>query len=95
VTGRVVRTDWRDWYVEDGRSAVLVDGRVVVLSELATSLLEATSVGPRGSRVDDLASHLVAVFGEPVDDDPVAATVQVVQSLADEGVVRALPDDLS
>jgi hypothetical protein len=76
-----------DEYVEEGEAAVFVDGNVVVLSPLATSLLGMLDGGWSG--VERLAAGLVAEFG-PAPDDPEAidATAQALEALARMSVVE-------
>ena len=64
---RVTRTDWLDWYVDDdlGESAVFADGQVIVLSALATSLVDL--VGD-GVDLQHLADGLVERHGGPATD---------------------------
>ncbi|WP_457191261.1 hypothetical protein [Nocardioides sp. P5_E3] len=53
-----------DRYVEDDRSVVMVDEHVLVLSPMATAILEAVPDGalvPLAAVID----HLVAAFGPP------------------------------
>ena len=89
---RVSRTAWLDWYVDDagGESAVFVDGRVLVMSELATTLLDLVAA-PRD--IADLATALSGLYGPP-EGDEVAVTSALVDDLVAEGVlaVDARPD---
>ncbi|WP_170219214.1 hypothetical protein [Nocardioides litoris] len=82
----MTRTPWTDWYVDGDRSAVFVDGEVLVLSELATEVLH--HVAPdAGADLAALAEALTAAFGAPPDGDATAATEGVVRELADRGVL--------
>jgi hypothetical protein len=87
---RVSRTDWLDWYVDEalGESAVFVDGRVLALSELATTLLDL--VGD-GRDLDELAAGLSAAFGPP-EGDEVEVTTALVTDLATERVLSIESD---
>lgn len=88
----VTRTDWLDWYVVEGESAVFVEGRVVVLSELATELVDL--VGD-GASYAELADGLALRFGRPEGRDLVAETAQRVRELAEVGVLADGPGDRS
>lgn len=83
----VTRTDWTDWYVDGDRSAVFVDGDVLVLSELATAVLH--HVGDDGIQLGALADGLAADFGAPEDGDLLGATGAVVDELVARGVLVA------
>lgn len=73
-----------DEYAEDGRLALLLGRRVVVLNELASLLLETLGDGPLP--VPALAEAAVATFGPPENGDPVAAVRAVVRELEDLGL---------
>ncbi|WP_457207771.1 hypothetical protein [Nocardioides sp. P5_C9_2] len=65
---RVRRGDLVDVFVADGRAAVFVAGQVVVLSEMATVILEATpTVG--STTLEQLTATVVAEFGPPEPPD--------------------------
>jgi hypothetical protein len=83
---RVRRLPVVDEYVEDGVAAVFVDGKVLVLSELATALLHRIEKG--GTDAEILADALVEAFGPPGDGDGLAATLAAVKELAEYGVVE-------
>jgi hypothetical protein len=84
---KVRRVPWLDEYVEGGESAVLVDDRVFVLSELATTLLAA--IGSEAVEVSDVAAVLEERFGAPPDGvDLVDATETAVRELALQGLVE-------
>lgn len=82
----VTRTPWTDWYVDGDRSAVFVDGDVLVLSALPTEVLH--HVDPdAGADLASLTEALTAAFGAPPDGDATAATEAVVRELVDRGVL--------
>ncbi|MCW2847273.1 MAG: PqqD family protein [Marmoricola sp.] len=74
-----------DWYVVGDRSAVLVGGRVLLLSELATVVVEL--VGESGLGLDSLADALGKHFGAPPAGSPTEATAEAVRVLVHEGVL--------
>jgi hypothetical protein len=68
---RVRRGNLNDVYAEDGRCVVMVDETVVVLSELATAILDA--VPDQGqTEVEQITAAVVAIFGEPEAPDTAA-----------------------
>ncbi len=81
---RVSCTAWHDWFVEGATSALFVDDRVLVMSELATEMLRL--VGD-GCDVDDLARRLGEVFGEP-DNGLEEETRTRVLELVSTGVLQ-------
>lgn len=84
---RVRRAAFLDEYVEGGESAVLVEDQMFVLSELATTILEA--VGDGTVDVGQVAAVLGQAFGSPPDGvDLVEATTAAVQELAARGLVE-------
>lgn len=84
---KVRRLPLVDEYVEDGHSAVYVGDRVLVLSELATYALGLLC--DQWSDVRRVADTLVDHFGSPPDDpDGVAATLSVLEQLAEEHLVE-------
>lgn len=84
---RVRRTTWLDWYVDGDESAVMVGANVVVLSALASALLEA--VAPDGwTAVAEVVVALREEFGDPVGTSAEAATADALRDLAAEGVVE-------
>lgn len=85
----LTRTDWHDWYVEDGESAVFVGDSVVVLSELATTLLDL--VGD-GAELSEVATGLAAIYGAP-DGDATEATRLRVLELVDRGLLSVDRDE--
>jgi hypothetical protein len=76
-----------DRYVEEGRSVVMVDERVLVLSPVATAILEAVPDGalvPVAAMVD----HVVAAFGPPEGTEPADAITRArVRELTAYGVL--------
>lgn len=80
----VTRTAWDDWYADGDRSAVFVNGNVMVLSVLATAVLRHVGV-PVGIAV--LADLLTEEFGTPEGGDTLAATRAVVDELIVRGVL--------
>lgn len=84
---KVRRLPLIDEYVEDDRSAVYVDDRVLVLSELATFALGLMT--EEWSDADRLAEALVDHFGAPPEDaGAVASTEAMLGQLADEGLLQ-------
>jgi hypothetical protein len=86
----ITRTDWVDWYVAEEESAVMVDGNVVVLSALATVLVECVG---EGATLQTLEAALVDAFGSPDDGDVSAATQGAVTALVDAGVLAVRDRD--
>ena len=82
---RLRRGELVDWYVEHEESAVLVEGHVLVLSPLATSVLDVVDSG--WVSMDLVVEHLVARFGEPSSGDAAALVGETVDQLAEWGVV--------
>jgi len=77
--------EWGDWFVDGDESAVLVDGQVIVLSALATAVVDG-AVRQLGLRA--LTDEVVQRFGPPPDDDAEAATLAVLAELVDAGILR-------
>jgi hypothetical protein len=75
-----------DEYTEDGEAAVFVDGRVVVLSPLATHLLGL--VDDEWTDLRTLSHGLEAAFGVPPIGSAAEATAEALQALEAEGVVE-------
>lgn len=65
---RVWRGDLRDVYAEDGRSVVMVDETVVVLSELATAILDAVPEHGK-AEIEQITAAVVEIFGDPEPPD--------------------------
>ena len=78
-------SDWDDWFIDGDESAVLVDGQVVVLSALATTVVGST-VERLG--LDELTQAVVDRFGPPPDQDASAATLAVLDELVEAGILR-------
>jgi hypothetical protein len=85
---KVKRGDLDDWFVDGDESAVLVDGHVVVLSALATAILDL--LGEDGADEDDVVAGLVGRFGEP-DGGAAEMTQQALHDLAERQVVVITP----
>lgn len=85
------RAEWRDWLKHEDRSAVFVDGHVIVLSDLATALVE--HVGRPELEVADLVQVLEARFGKPADLDSTAVTQAALDELVGWGVLRLTSDE--
>lgn len=86
---RVRRGSLRDVYAEDGRCVVMVDETVVVLSELATAILEAVpDQGP--TELEEISAAVVAIFGEPDAPDTAAdlTLVHVHELMAHRVLIR-------
>ena len=81
----VRRGELDDWYVAGDRSAVMVGGQVLLLSELATTVVEL--VGEDGLALDSLAGELTRRFGAPQGKGAVESTAEAVQVLVREGVL--------
>ena len=75
-----------DEYVEHGEAAVFVEGRVVVLSPLATHLLRLVS--DDWTDLTTLSESLVAAFGTPPTGSAVEATAEALRALEAEKVVE-------
>lgn len=77
---RIGRGELRDVYVEDGRSAVFVNDQVIVLSDIATVILQA--IPPDGSvTLEHLTNEVVAQVGPPAP--PLDAGTLVTQQVHD------------
>jgi hypothetical protein len=83
---RARRLPLRDEYVEDGEAAVLVDGRVLVLSPLATHLVGV--VADEWTDLAPLSQALVAAFGAPPSGTAADATAEALRVLHAEGIVE-------
>lgn len=79
-------TEWDDWFVDGDESAVLVDGRVVVLSALATAVVGSAV---RDLGLEDLTQEMVGRFGPPPGADAGTATLAVLDELVAAGILRA------
>jgi len=85
---RVTRGELLDWYVDGEESAVFVDDHVVVLSALATAIVDI--VGEDGADEADVASALVERFGDP-EGPADEMTHQALVDLAERHVVVLTP----
>ena len=84
---RVRRLPVTDEYLEDAEAAVFVDGKVVVLSRLATYLLGLLASG--WTELAALAEALVEEFGDPPSgQSATAATLDALHTLEAEGIVE-------
>ena len=81
---RVTRGALLDWYVDGDESAVFVDGHVIVLSALATAVVD--RLGEDGSDDTDIERGLVERFGAP-EGSADEMTRQALQDLAERHVV--------
>ena len=89
---RARRLSVLDEYVEDGEAAVLVQDRVVVLSQLATFALALVSEG--WTEVEDVARGLVDAFGTPPGDDTgLESTRAALETLASQELVELTIDN--
>lgn len=90
---RVRRVPFLDEYAEGGESAVLVGDRVLVLSELATTILAA--IGDETVSIDVVAAVLEEAFGAPPDGtDLPGATAAAVRELVAQGLLEIAASDL-
>lgn len=83
---KVRRAGISDWYVEDGEGVALVGEEVLVLSPLATVLVE--HLGSRWVSLSAATDVLVASFGAPEDGSATPMTRQILEHLAALGVVE-------
>jgi hypothetical protein len=84
------RTPVVDEYVEDDRCAVLAGDRVLVLSEVATTVLQV--VGEAGeASLEVVVDALVDRFGlPPGDEDPAEACLGVTNVLVGQGLIESI-----
>ncbi|MFT4264822.1 MAG: hypothetical protein QM572_15665 [Nocardioides sp.] len=73
-----------DLLVDGDRCAVMIDAHVVVLSELATTIVLALRESP--ASVDTLSEVLVTAYGDP--GDALTLTRTAVDDLAAHGIVE-------
>lgn len=85
---RVRRLEILDSVTRDGETAVMVNTRVVVLSELASA---AFALIEGSIDVDEVTRVLVEQFGAPPGVDPREATLTLLGELSGQGLV-ALDD---
>ena len=90
---RLRRGEVKDWYVEHGESAVLIEGHVLVLSPLATHVLEV--LGSAWASTDVVVERLVEHFGEPASGDADALARAAIETLVEWGVVVLDPSPLA
>lgn len=81
---RVRRLPVLDEYVEDGRSAVLLPGQVLTLSEIATAVL--ALLGDEWSSFSDLVVAVESEIGAPDG----GGTAEALSGVLDELVTRTL-----
>ncbi|QCX26752.1 hypothetical protein [Nocardioides jishulii] len=86
TTARVRRLPVIDEYVEDGRSAVLVEGHALTLSEIATYVL--SCLGEEWSAYDALVATVEAEVGAPAEGSTSEALEQVLRDLAGHRLVE-------
>ena len=82
---RAKRVPVLDEYAEDGEAAVFVDGRVVVLSPLATHLF--SLIAEEWTDLATLSRELELVFGVPPDRSAAEATADALRALEAERLV--------
>lgn len=80
-----------DEYVEDGRSAVLVQGKVFALSEVGTSVLEL--LGDEWTTVEQLEAGLEETVGVPEEGSLSAALAPFLDELVSHRLIERAPDD--
>ena len=87
---RVRRAPVADWYVEGEESAVMVGATVVVLSALATAVLEILDGAGSDAWTDAevVTAGLVERFGEPEGLDVHATTADVLADLGEQRLVE-------
>lgn len=83
---RVRRLPVIDEYLEDGRSAVLLEGRALTLSEVPTVVLGL--LGEEWADLDDLASRVEEQIGSPPDGTVRDALDPLLADLAEHGLVE-------
>lgn len=83
----VRRCPFDDEYVENGESAVLLGGQVIVLSPIATTILG--FVGSSTVSVREVADVLRETYGDPPDGSHLlATTTAAVEALAELGLLE-------
>ncbi|WP_372733662.1 hypothetical protein [Nocardioides sp.] len=84
----VAHAEMHDWYVDGDESAVFVGDQVMVISPLATAILQI--IGPEGQAdISAIAEALVAQFGDP--GTPAEELVaQRVGELIEQGILRSV-----
>ncbi len=76
-----------DVFTEDGRSAVMVNAQVLVLSEVASTVVAAVP-GHDATEFADVVEAVVDAYGSPPGGDPGAAVAEHVEGLIAHGVLR-------
>ena len=88
---RIRRTPYFDEYVDPDGVAVLVEGKVVVVSPLAGELLRGLSDSWSPDQV--VADRLEAMYGAPPGGDTLGQTRAAVRELAAQGLLEVREDD--
>lgn len=83
----VARDDVVDVLVRDGESLVLTSNRCVRLTQVSTALLLLLD-GSDPRPVEEIESHLEAMFGAPAEGDLADMVGAVIVELRDLGIVR-------
>lgn len=83
---RVRRLPVIDEYLEDGRSAVLLEGRALTLSELPTLVLGL--LGEAWRDLDEVAERIEELVGAPEDGTVAEALDRLLDDLASHGLVE-------
>ena len=78
-----------DVLVRDGETAVLVDGTIVRLSELSSTLYAECSTEKSST---ELSRSLEAAFGPPHDVSALEATERAITEMVAHGVLELIPD---
>ena len=86
---RVRRRPPADVLVRDGETAVLVDGTIVRLSELSSTLYAECSTEKSST---ELSRSLEARFGTPPDGSALEATERAIAEMVSHGVLELVPD---
>lgn len=85
MSGMRIQVAAADVLMRDGRALVLADGHVMLLSELSSEIV---ALAQEPVSVEEVASHLAAVFGAPPDGiDAMEQVRGLIAELADAGVV--------
>lgn len=86
TVARVRRVPVVDEYVEDGRSAVLLDGRALTLSELPTLVL--ALLGDGWTELAALVPRVEELVGSPEGGTVTEALTALLTDLAEHGLVE-------
>ena len=81
---RVSRTEWHDWYLDAGQSAVFVGDQVIALSDFPTAVLSAVGVA---TPLATIRSHVEGIFGVIDEAEAEAVLSGVIGELVDAGIV--------